>query len=267
MSFDLDSISKGAGLRAPRIVLLGTQKIGKSTFAASSHRPIFIPIRGEEGIDDIDVKQFPTCNTLADVMECFGTISRSDFGTTVIDSSSTLEPLIHASTCSRCPLKDGKTPASIEKVHGGYSKGYVEALSDWRRITESLDELRRTKNMASIIIGHVKVKRFDDPAGLSYDQWQWDIHDKAASLLYRWCDCILFCHKKTAVTKEDVGFSKTVQKGKDISGGMRFLFTQESPSHPGGGRGVYGRLPEELPLSWEAFQNAITNQLAFEQQQ
>jgi len=36
------------------------------------------------------------------------------------------------------------------------------------------------------------------------------------------------------------------------------LFTQKRPGHPGGGRGVYGRLPYKLPLSWEAFTNAAS---------
>ena len=258
MAFDLNSISNAMRQRAPRIILLGVEKIGKSTFAAGSDRPIFLPIKGEEGIDSIDVPQFPTCNVFDDVLQCVYTLYREEhnYGTVVIDSVSALEALIWTETC----CKNGNAK-SIEKVGGGYAKGYIEALSEWREITEALDMLRRDKNMASILIGHVKVKRFDDPTGPSYDQYQFDLHDKAANLLYRWADVILFCNTKVIVKTQDVGFNKETSRGIDITGGQRFLYTQKRPAHPGGGRGVYGQLLYELPLSWAAFQSAISTAL------
>lgn len=266
MAFDLNSISTGKGPQAPRVVLLGVEKIGKSTCAAGADSPIIIPMAGEEGVDSIAVPQFPTCFSFADVMECIRTIHENaqHFKTTVVDSASALEPLIWTNTCARCPLKDGSIPASIEKLGGGWSKGYTEALDDWRMLTDALDMLRNQHGMASIVIGHIKVKRFDDPAGLSYNQHQFDLNEKAASHLFRWADLILFCNTKVAVLKEDVGFGKNVKRGVDTSGGQRYMYTHKMPSHPGGGRGIYGRLPYELPLSWKSFQDAVSAQLAAE---
>jgi len=266
MAFDLNSITTGCGTRAPRVLLTGVEKIGKSTCAAGADRPIFLPIAGEEGIDDLKVPQFPTCNTFAQVMEGVKTVweNSEHFGTLAIDSVSTLEPLIWANTCIRCPMKDGSTPPGIEQVGGGYAKGYIEALDDWRMLTASLDSLRTHKNIASILIGHVRVKRFDDPTGLSYDQYQLDLHDKAANMLYRWADLILFCNTKVAVTQADAGFGKKKNTGVDISGGQRYMYTHRRPAHPGGGRGVYGRLPYELPLSWQSLMDAVAAQLAKE---
>lgn len=254
MAFDLASVTRGKRLRAPRIILLGVEKIGKSSFAAGADSPMFIPIKGEEGIDDLDVNHFPTCLTFDDVLLCFRSLAteKHECGTVVIDSASTLEPLIWADTCEH-----NGNAGSIEKVNGGYGKGYVEALSNWRKVTENLDFLRANHNIASIIVGHVKVKRFDDPAGDSYDQYQFDINDKAANLLYRWADVILFCNTKVIVKKEEVGFNKEKHRGIDITGGARFLYTQKRPAHPGGGRGAYGRLPYELPLSWPNFMDAV----------
>jgi len=254
MAFNLASVSCGTRLRAPRIVLLGVEKIGKSTFAAGFDSPIFIPVRGEEGIDDLAVPQFPASCTYGDVLQCFTSLysEQHSHQTVVIDSASALEPLVWADTC----LKNDNAK-SIEKVGGGYGKGYTEALSSWRTITEALDALRSERNMASIIIGHVKVKRFDDPAGDSYDQYQFDVHDKAANLLYRWADVILFANTKVVVRKEDVGFNKKHARGIDATDGARFLYTQKRPAHPGGGRGAYGRLPYELPLDYAAFTAAV----------
>jgi hypothetical protein len=254
MAFDLASISAGTRNRAPRIILLGVEKIGKSTFASQSPNPIFLPLKGEEGIDSIDVPQFPTCNTLDDLMTCLGTLytETHDYHTVVIDSASALEPLIWEDVCRRCG-----NVRSIEEVGGGYAKGYVEAAAVWRQLTAALDALRAERGMASILIGHVKVKRFDDPAGDFYDQYQWDVHDRAANLLYRWADVLLFANTKVVVKSEKVGFGKEHHRGIEIAPGSRWLYTQKRPAHPGGGRGVYGQLEYELPLTWQAFQDAV----------
>lgn len=253
MAFDLKSITSDVCHRAPRIILLGVEKIGKSSFAAQSNSPVFLPIKGEEGIDDLGVAKTPTCNTFVEAMSWLQSLrtGEHDFQTGIIDSVSTIEPLIWQYVCENHKVK------SIEEVGGGYGKGYTESLSVWRQLTEMLDALRSERNMASILIGHVKVKRFDDPAGPSYDQYQFDINDRAANLLFRWADCILFCNTKVVVQSEEVGFNKEKNRGIDITGGRRFLFTQKRPAHPGGGRGSYGRIPYELPLSWEAFQSAV----------
>ena len=40
---------------------------------------------------------------------------------------------------------------------------------------------------------------------------------------------------------------------------MAISFTTECQAHPGGGRGPYGEIPYELPLSFEAFAQAVHN--------
>lgn len=255
MAYDLSAITTDIIFRPPRIILLGVEKIGKSTFAGDSKKPIFLPIKSEEGIDDIQVAKTPVCNTSADVVGWLSSFGREDneYQTSIIDSTSTLEALIHAEICTR------SNAPSINEDSLSYGVGTDQALIVWQTITAYLDALRSYKNMTSILIGHVKVKRFDDPNGESYDQYQWDIHQKVASLLYRWADCILFCNTKVVVKEEKLGFHKdnVKRRGIDIAPGSRFLYTQKRPAHPGGGRGVYGRLPYELPLDWQEFQNAI----------
>jgi hypothetical protein len=240
-------------MRPPRMILLGVEKIGKSTFASKANTPIFIPIKQEEGIDALNVAKFPVCNTLQDVQEAIGVLCSEDheYQTVVIDSASALEPVIWDAVCTENNVD------SIEKVGGGYGKGYIEALERWREIMEGLDYLRAEKNMASIIIGHVKVKRFDDPERDSYDQYQFDINEKVANALYRWADFIGFANTKVMVKEEKAGFDKK-KRAVDAANGNRFLLTQKTPAHPGGGRGVYGQLPHELPLDWQAFQDAVS---------
>ena len=254
MSFDLSSITSGKRLRAPRIIMLGVEKIGKSTFADSAPSPCCLPVKGEEGLDDIDAFKTPVCNSINDVFGWLYSLGRDthSYETAVIDSSSTLEPLVWKHTCEKHGNVD-----SIEKVMGGYGKGYTEATEVWRQLTEILDALRAERNMASVIVGHVKIKRFDDPIGGSYDTFQWDIHEKAASLLYRWADAILFANTKIVVLTEDVGFNKEKKRGVGAFQDRHFLYTQKRPSHPGGGRGAFGRVPYEMDLNWDTWMAAV----------
>lgn len=251
MAITLDSISKGKANRPPRIILLGVEKIGKSTFAAGADSPIFLPVKGEEGIDDLDVAKFPSLRSYSEVLEAIGSLFNEshDYGTVIIDSASTLEPLVWDETCKR------ENATSIEKVNGGFGKGYTEALSYWREITDGLDALRTDKAMGSILIGHVATKSIEDPTAGTYTTFEWDINKKAAAMLYRWADVILFANTETIVRTEDAGFNKKSKRG--VGQGDRFLFTQKRPAHPGGGRGVYGQIPYKLPLSWAALYEAV----------
>ena len=265
MSFNLESLSTGKAIRAPRIVLLGVEKIGKTCFACGCqfadgkltgtgiNAPVVIPMRGEEGADDLEVAKFPTAGTVEDVETALASLyeGKHEFRTVVLDSASAMEPLVWADVCQKHNVK------GIEDVGGGYGKGYIEAASRWRDILNGLDALRNERGLASVIIGHVKVKRFDDPTGDSYDTYTFDLNEKAANLIFRWADLILFANTKVVVKKEDKGFGQKKLRGVDATGGQRFLFTQKRPSHPGGGRGIYGQLPYELPLDWAEFEAAV----------
>ena len=265
MAYDLSSLSSEKRIRAPRIILLGVEKIGKSTFAAGADNPIFLPVKGEEGIDDIPVAKSSVCNTFKDVIGWLYGLGEQEhtYQTVVIDSASALEPIINAGICQQ----SSDQVTSINEGSLGFGVGLDKAIRAWRQITETLDALRAQKNMASILIGHIKIRRFDDPNGDSYDQYQWDIHERTANLLYRWADSILFCNTKVVVREEKLGFHKdnVKKRGIDIAPGSRFLYTQKRPAHPGGGRGVYGRLPYELPLNWAHFQDAVAAELQKEQ--
>mgnify|MGYP001570037450 CR=1 FL=1 len=267
MALSLNSISKKTAVRAPRILLTGREKIGKTTCASGcsfedgklvrqgANKPIVLPMKGEEGVDGLDVPSFPTLGSVEEVLQALEALCTEDhdYRTVVIDSASALEPLVWDYLCRR------ENVEGIEKVGGGYGKGYTEAAGVWREILAGLDALRAAKNMATVIIGHVRCKRFDDPTGASYDQYQLDMHEKSSAVLQRWADLILFATTKVAVKKEDQGFGKKKKRGVDVTGGQRFLFTQQRPGHPGGGRDVYGRLPYELPLNYSAFEAAVTD--------
>jgi hypothetical protein len=130
-------------------------------------------------------------------------------------------------------------------------------MNQWQQLMNSLDYLRNELNMGTILIGHVTVKLFTDPTGDNYDQYTLDLNKHAVSGLMRWADSILFANIRAAVKKEDKGFNQTSKKA--VMRDERILFTQKRPAHPGGGRGVYGHIPHELPLEYSAFAEAVKN--------
>lgn len=257
----LDSITNNTTIRAPRIVILGTEKIGKTSFACGTefdanglvvrsglNNPVIISVKGEEGADALPVAKFPTASSYSQVLDALRALAVNDheYETVVLDSASALEPLLWLDVAEA----GGK--ANIEDF--GYGKGYVLALDYWRKVLEALDWLRVNKNMTSILIGHTRTKLISDPETEPYDAYIFDVHEKAANLIFRWADVILFGNTKKKVKDND--------RAIEIDGGRRYLFTHKTPAHPGGGRGIYGQLPNEIPLDWLSFQNAVASAMA-----
>jgi hypothetical protein len=249
MSISLASISRGKALKAPRIILVGVEKVGKSSWAAGCPGTIFVPMKGERGIDELDVAKFPAVETFDQLNETFKVLYSDphDFSMVAIDSASALEPIIWDQAC-----KDNNA-ASVEKIGGGFGKWKNETLKYWRQVTEALDALRDERNMGSIVIGHVKTKEINDPEVDPYTAYLWDLSDSAANLLYRWADCILFANFQKAVTEKiDKGFNQKIVHARGT--GKRVLYTEKRPAHPGGNR---FSLPYELDLNWAAFAGAM----------
>jgi len=124
----LENIQRGKVSLPPRILVYGTEGVGKSTFAAGAPKPIFI--QTEDGLGEIDCERFPLVRTFDDVMNSIAALYTEphDYGTVVIDSVDWLERIIWDRVCRDFPVKYN----SIEKVDGGYGKGYVHAMTHWR---------------------------------------------------------------------------------------------------------------------------------------
>lgn len=244
MAFSLESIKKTTAMHAPRVLIVGTAGVGKTTWASQAPKPVFLFT--EDGAGALEVEAFPLVQSFDDVLAAIGVLYSEDheYQTLVLDSVDHLEPLIWDKVCREHQVD------SIEAL--GYGKGYVEALTYWRQILDGLNALRDTKDMAIILIGHVQVKRFESPEHDSIDRFEPKMHAKASALVQESVDCILFAKHKTITKTEDLGFKKTRTRG--ISTGVRVVCTVETASYIAKNR--YG-LPDELPLDWQAFADAI----------
>ena len=240
----ISSITKGREAQPPRIMIYGSEGVGKSTFAALAPNPVFV--QTEDGLSEIDCSKFPLAKSFDDVVLQLQAVrdEQHDYGTVVIDSLDWLERLVWDRVCADYGVK------SIEKADGGYGKGYVHALTYWRQIVSLLNDIRARKGMAVILIAHAAVERFEDPEHAAYDRYTPRLHKKACSLVCEWVDAVLFASRRMRV---DSTTGKAAPVGAD--GGERILRTNGSPACIAKNR--FG-LPAELPLSGSAFVEALT---------
>lgn len=249
----LEQVQRGRSAKPPRILLYGVEGIGKSTFGSQAPKPIFI--QTEDGLDELDCDRFPLAKSYEDVTEQLGALRREkhDYESVVIDSLDWLERLAWDKLCLECGVN------SIEKVDGGYAKGYTHALTYWREILDHLGALRDQRGMVVVLIAHSKVERFEDPESSPYDRYSPRLHKHAAALVSEWCDAVLFATRRIRTQSEDAGFGRkrTVAHAIGKDGGERILRCVGGPSCVAKNR--FG-ITDELPLSWAAFMGALSTQ-------
>lgn len=235
----LGAVTKGRQTKPQRIVLYGTEGVGKSTFAADAPSPIFIC--SESGTEHLDVARFPAPSSWRDVIDaCDALMGEHTYRTVAIDTLDWLEPICWAHTCATRKSGD-KRVEHIEDY--GFAKGYVYALDVWRQFLERLDRLRDERRMNVILLAHSHVKMFKNPDGEDFERYELKLHGKACALFKEWADFVLFAAHETHTHKQN-------NRAKGIATGARIIHTERTAAWDAKNR---AGLPATLPLSWEAF--------------
>ena len=120
----LTRIHRGKQPLPPRLILYGTEGIGKSTFASQAPSPVFV--QTEDGLSEIACDKFPLATTLDDVLSSLTALvaEQHDYQSVVIDSLDWLERLIFDELCRQYDV------TSIEKVDNGCSAARFGGLSE-----------------------------------------------------------------------------------------------------------------------------------------
>lgn len=239
MSKFLQQVTKGKTRGAYKIVLYGTEGVGKSTFASEAPSPIFMDTEG--GTEELDLQRLPKIDKFTDILAALDelTVESHEYKTFVLDTADWAESLIWKHVCELAGV------ASIEDV--GYGKGFTAALDHWRTLLARLDALRNKRQMNVIVLAHAHIRTFRNPAGEDYETYELKLNNKAAGILKEWPYALLFARYQTFTHTDKQ------KRTRGVGDGSRVLITEARPAWAAKNR--YG-LPFEMPLSWHEFDAA-----------
>lgn len=236
----LGSVTRGP-VRAPqRVVIYGTEGIGKSTWA--SHAPGVIWLPTEEGSNALDVARFPRVQSWTDIVDALDSLASEahEYKTLVIDTLDALEPFVWAKTCAT-RLNGDKRVHSIEDY--GFAKGYIYALDLWGELLARLDTLRDKRGMEVILVAHAALITVKSPDTEDWQRYDLKLHHKASARVREWADHVLFATNQ-------LGMAKINQRMKVTALGDRVLHTVAAPGWVAKTR---SGATAELPLSYDAW--------------
>lgn len=232
------NITSGKQARAQRVVIYGTEGIGKSTLAAQFPDPLFIDTEGSTSNMDVKRMDKPTSWTMLMNQIAFVKANPTVCKTLVIDTIDWAESLAIESVCSM----HGKR--GIEDF--GYGNGYTYVREEMGRLLDKLQELVDI-GINVVLTAHSQLRKFEQPdEDGAYDRYELKLGKKTSSqtapVVKEWCDLLLFCNYKTMVMTSE-------SKKKKATGGQRVMYTTHHPAWDAKNR--HG-LPDELPMDYAA---------------
>jgi len=234
-------ITKGIKTRPVKVLIYGTEGIGKSTFASKFPAPLFIDL--ESGTHYLDVSRVDGVLNWQELLTTVAEVANSgnDIQTLVIDTADWAERLAIKHICD----KHGKT--GIEEF--GYGAGYTYLVEEFTKLIKHLDRvIAHGKNV--VILAHATLRTITLPEEQgSYDHWELKLNtkttNKVAPLVKEWADMVLFMNYKTMLVED-----KTANMGskKKAVGGKRVMYTTHTTFCDAKNR--FG-LANELPMEYE----------------
>lgn len=239
----LNMIKKGTIQKAPRIMMIGVEGVGKSSAGANLPSPIFLC--AESGLvgpqfaesAHITPKDWEESLAFLDWLA----MGQHDYKSLVVDTLDWLEALLFAHVVSRAKKADIK---NIEDF--GFGKGYQVAADDFRQFLSRLEKVN-AKGVNVLLLAHSQVKMFSNPVGDNYDRYEAKCCKQIAGLAKEWCDAVIFA-LFDVYTKKDGG------KAKGNGGQVRVVKTEHSAGWDAKNR--YG-LPETMPLDMQLIMSEI----------
>ena len=232
-------ITKGKRARAQKVVIYGTEGIGKSSLAAQFPEPLFIDTEGST--DNMDVARLdkPTSWVMLNNQIAFIKANPTVCKTLVIDTIDWAESLCVDNLCAMHGKK------GIEDF--GYGNGYVYAKEEMGRFLNKLQDLIEI-GINVVLTAHAQIRKFELPDEMgSYDKYELKLGKKTSSqtapLVKEWADLLLFCNYKTYLISQEKSTKKKAQ------GNQRVMYTEHNPAWDAKNR--HG-LPSELPLDYNS---------------
>lgn len=232
------NINKGKQVGAQKVVIYGSEGIGKSTLAAGFPEPLFIDVEGGTGW--LDISRVDKPSNWAQLLNIIDEISTANVcKTVVLDTADWAEQMASEHIC----LKNRKT--GIEDF--GYGKGYTYLAEGFGQLLAKFDKCI-ANGIHVVVIAHAKMRKFEQPDEMgAYDRWEMKLSKQVAPMLKEWADLLLFCNYQTTVITTDSG-------SKKATGGKRVMYTTHTPIWDAKNR---CGLPDCVPLEFDSIKDAI----------
>jgi hypothetical protein len=225
--------------KAKKVVLYGSEGIGKSSLAAQFPNPIFIDTEGSTNEMDVQRLTKPlSWEMLNQQVKWVMKQGSKQFATLVIDTIDWAEMLCVESVCSTHQKK------GVEDF--GYGKGYIYVAEELGKFLNLLSDVIDA-GIHVVLTAHAQIIKFEQPDEMgAYDRYQLKLGQKTgsrtAALVKEWADMVLFINYKTFSVAID-------EKGKKNKGqgGVRTVYATHHPAWDAKNR--HG-LPDEFPLDY-----------------
>lgn len=213
------------------ILLYGSPKLGKSSFASKAPGSLFLEC--EPGLNHLEVYKVPTYSWEA-FLEACKLVAKGDhnFKTIVIDTVDNAFKMCSDYVCAKHGIEyEGDM---------GHGKGWALVKNEWHRVLTRLASLP----YGLILISHAVDKTIETRTG-EYTKTQPSLPDRARNVVLGLVDIILY---GDSTAKKDAAGNVTIE---------RVVRTKPHPTYEAGDR--TGRLPELLPLDYEQFVKAFNS--------
>ena len=213
------------------ILLYAPPKLGKSTFASKFPEAMFFEC--EPGLNHLEVFKLPTYKW-EDFLEACKLIAKGEhsFKTLVIDTVDNAFKMCSDYVCAKHGIEyEGDM---------GHGKGWALVKNEWHRVLTRLASLP----YGLILISHAVDKTIETRTG-EYTKTTPSLPDRARNVVLGLVDIILY---GDSVSRKDAAGNVIID---------RVLRTKPHPTYEAGDR--TGRLPEMLPLDYDAFVAAFNS--------
>lgn len=233
------NITRGVVRRAQKVVVYGSEGVGKTCFAASFPDPVFIDTEG--GSLHYDVARYDRPTSWAMLMEQVEHArANSPSGSTlVVDTLDWAEKLCVEHVCA------DNHWANIEEP--GWGKGYAVVRETFAKFLDALSMVA-DRGVTVVCTAHARVDKYEPPeAAAAYDRWSLKLNDSKKSsisaIVKEWADALLFANYKTNI---EIGPDK---KAKGTGGTRRILCCNHTAAYDAKNR--WG-LPNEVPFEFKS---------------
>lgn len=233
----LSSITKPAP-RPPIITVVGEAGTGKTSFAATFPKPIFI--RVEDGLGRITKKvempdAFPVCSSSDMLFDQIMALLKEehDYSTVVIDSVTKLEEMFTREILE----KDGRAK-TLATALGGYGAGYQALSGMHNRVRKAAGALNDKRQMAVIFIGHADLETMRLPDTDDYQRHSLRLNAKSIAPYVDDVDVVGFVRLASALRGDEGERKKVVSTGE-----REFVCHSTAASVSKNGLGITAPLP------------------------